>query len=135
MQKTYTWTLGVLFLVIGLAALIPALAPVNDHGQLLLGIFQVNSAQTLIHILTGILALATVMVAKDYYISAYVKVFGAVYALVALWGLPGLAHSFDGVLFGLIHVNAPTELLHIAIGAAGLYVGFVGSKMSKKATV
>lgn len=135
MQKTYTQVLGVFFLVIGLAAFVSAIAPVNDHGMLLFGIFQVNPAQNLIHILSGIVALATVMLAKDYYISTYVKVFGVVYALVAIWGLPGLTGSFDGVLFGLIHVNVATELLHIAIGAVGVYLGFFANKAAVKASV
>mgnify|MGYP003385586569 CR=1 FL=1 len=123
--KTYTQSVGVLFLIIGLAAFIPALAPTNEHGQLLLGIFQINFAQTIIHLLTAIVALGAVALGKDYYVRTYVQVFGLVYVAVALWGLPGLAGTYDGVLFGLIHVNAPTELLHIVIGAFGVYAGFI----------
>lgn len=124
-MRTYTLVVGILFLVIGLAGLVPALAPVNEHGQLLLGIFQINKAQSLVHILTGLLALGALMAASGYYLSTYVRVFAVVYTLVALWGYAVFTTGYsDSVLFGYIHVNLATELVHIAVGLWGLYVGF-----------
>ena len=62
----------------------------------------------------------------DLYASNYFRVFGVVYALVAVWGISALTGGFnDNVLFGLIHVNMATELLHIAIAVVSLYIGFV----------
>lgn len=123
MQKTVTLIFAVAFAIIGIAAFIPALAPSNADGQLLLGIFQINTEQTYIHLLSALAAGAAVA-GGLYYASTYLKVFGVVYALVALWGIPALAGSFTGVLFGLIHVNVASELLHIAIAALALYAGF-----------
>lgn len=123
MLKKLALTFGVVFTVIGLAGFVPALAPANAHGELLLGLFQVNKIQSVIHLLTAAVAFAA-YAGGSYYSATYFKAFGVVYALVALWGLPGLAGPFDGVLFGLIHVNLMTELLHIAIAVASLVAGF-----------
>ena len=141
MAKLYTTLVGAVLLLVGLLGFIPAstdslLNKSNDHGSLLLGFIQVNTEQSVIHILTGIVALGALASARAYYLKAYVQVFGVVYALVALWGISALG-SFDvnatndSVLFSLIHVNIYTELVHILIAAFGLYIGFAGG--SKKA--
>lgn len=133
MRKKLALGFAVFFAVIGLAAFVPALAPSNEHGMVLLGIFQVNSAQNVIHILTAAAAFLA-FAGGSYYAATYFKVFGAVYLAVALWGLPGLTGNFDGVLFNLIHVNPATELLHIAIAAVALYAGFALKEGDEKAT-
>jgi len=132
LQKNVTLIFTVAFAVIGLAAFVPALAPMNEHGQLLLGIFQINTVQTYIHLLSAVAAGAA-LAGGAYYANAYLKVFGVVYALVALWGLPGFTGAYDDVLFGLIHVNVATEVLHIAIAALALWAGFTPVKATAKA--
>lgn len=138
MAKLYTTLVGGVLLLVGLLGFVgPANIP-NEHGTLLLGFIQINPAQSLIHILTGIVALAALFAAREYYLKAYVQVFGVVYALVALWGIAALGSldvnaTQDGVLFGLIHVNFYTEMVHILIAVFGLYIGFAG--MSKKPAV
>lgn len=127
MQKTLSLIFGVVFLVIGVAGFISALAPANENGQMLLGIFQINTMQSVIHLLTAAVAFIAYF-AGGYYAKQYFKVFGVVYLAVALWGLPGLMQTYNGVLFGLIHVNLATELLHIVIAAVSLYAGFMGAK-------
>lgn len=131
MQKNLALIFAVVFLVIGVAGFVPALAPANMDGQMLLGIFQINTVQSVIHLLTAAAAFAGFL-GGSYYAATYFKVFGIVYAAVALWGLPGLMHTFDGVLFGMIHVNLATELLHIVIAVVALYGGF---GMVKEASV
>ena len=123
MQRTLALVFAIVFFIIGVAGFIPALAPANADGQILLGIFQINTMQSIIHLLTAAAALVGFL-AGGYYATTYFKVFGVVYLAVALWGLPGLMGTFNGVLFGLIHVNLATELLHIAITAASLIAGF-----------
>lgn len=136
MRKNLALVFALVFLVIGIAGFIPALAPANDHGQLLLHIFQINTVQSVIHLLTAAAAFAA-YAGGSYYSATYFKVFGVVYAAVALWGIPGLMKAYDGVLFGLIHVNAATEVLHIAIAVAALWAGFAlkdgGDKAPAKA--
>lgn len=123
MQKTIALIFAVVFLIIGVAGFIPVLAPANANGQLLLHLFQINTIQSIIHLLTAGAAFAAFL-GGSYYAATYFKVFGVVYAAVALWGLPGLTHTFNGVLFGLIHVNLATELLHIVIAVVSLYAGY-----------
>lgn len=123
MQKTFALIFAIAFLVVGVAGFIPALAPANANGQLLLHIFQINSVQSVIHLLSAGAAFAAFL-GGSYYAATYFKVFGVVYLAVALWGLPGFTHTFNSVLFGLIHVNLATELLHIVIAAVALYAGF-----------
>ena len=123
MQKKLALVFALVFLIIGVAGFVPALAPANANGQLLLHIFQINTVQSVIHLLTAAAAFAALL-GGSYYAASYFRVFGVVYAAVALWGLPGFTHTFNGVLFGLIHVNLATELLHIAIAAVSLYAGF-----------
>lgn len=123
MQKTLALIFGIVFLIVGVAGFIPALAPANADGQSLLHIFQINTVQSVIHLLSAAAAFAA-FAGGAYYAATYFKVFGVVYAAVALWGLPGFGQTFNGVLFGLIHVNLATELLHIAIAAVSLYAGF-----------
>ena len=134
MAKTLALIFAVVFLVIGVAGFIPALAPENAAGQMLLGIFQINTMQSIIHLLTAVAAFAAYL-GGGYYATTYFKVFGVVYALVALWGLPGLMQTFNGVLFGLIHVNLATELLHIAIAAVSLYAGFMLKENAQPSSV
>lgn len=124
MHKVLALIFAVVFLIIGIAGFVPALAPNNADGQLLLGIFQINTEQSVIHLLTAAAAFVAFL-AGSYYAKAYFKIFGVVYLAVALWGLPGLMGGFNDVLFGLIHVNLATELLHIAIAAVSLYAGFI----------
>ena len=124
MQKTLALVFALVFLVIGVAGFVPALSPANADGQMLLGIFQINTMQSVIHLLTAVAAFVAFL-GGSYYASSYFKVFGIVYAAVALWGIPGFMGTFNDVLFGLIHVNLATVLLHVAIAVAALYAGFV----------
>ena len=133
MQKQLALIFAVVFFIIGVAGFVPVLAPANADGQMLLGIFQINTVQSVIHLLTAAAALIGYL-AGTYYASSYFKVFGVVYLAVALWGLPGLTSTYNDVLFGLIHVNLATELLHIAIAAAALYAGFAPKTATQTTT-
>lgn len=134
MQKTIALVFAVVFLIIGVAGFVPALSPANADGQMLLGIFQINTAQSIIHLLTAVAAFGAFL-GGSYYASTYFKVFGVVYAAVAIWGIPGFMQTYNDVLFGLIHVNLATELLHVAIAAVSLYAGFLLSADNDKAHV
>ncbi len=109
---------GVVFLLIGVLGFVPALTP-DGH---LLGIFAVDTLHNIIHLLSGILA---VVFAKKGEASAkaYSKVFGSVYALVAVLGI-----LTPGLLGSIIHVNSADNVLHILLAVIFLVVGFGGSK-------
>ena len=116
MAKTLAILFGVVFLLIGVLGFVPALAP----NEMLLGIFHVNAAHNVVHLLSGAVALwagmTSIGAAKLYF-----KIFGVVYALVAVLGFmnPG-----DTMLLGLISNNTADTWLHVGIAVVSLIVGF-----------
>lgn len=124
MLKTLSTVFGAVFLLVGVLGFVPGVT--TDEG-LLLGIFQVSPLHNMIHILSGVAAL---LAAKtEDYAQLYFRVFGAVYAVVALVGLV----QGDTVL-GLIDVNMADNLLHVVLAVALLGVGFGVPKSSAPAT-
>ena len=84
----------------------------------LLGIFEVNTLHNIIHLASGGL---TILAATQGIgaMRTWGRVFGLVYLAVGILGF------VDPNLFGLMHVNMPDNLLHVALAAIFLYVGFV----------
>lgn len=124
MAKTYVMVLGIIFVLLGVLGFIDPLTP---NGNLL-GIFSVDTDHNLVHLLSGIVALAAV-VGGESYSRLYAQVFGVVYALVAILGFM----VGDGDILGVIIVNQADNVLHLAIAASALYVGFAGTSAPKRA--
>lgn len=120
--KTFAWIYGIVFVLIGLLGFVPAFIP----GGLLLGIFQVNSFHSIVHILSGVVAIIAAL-GGAYYAKWYFIIFGIVYGLVTILGF-----LTGNGLFGLIPVNMADNILHLVIAASSLYLGFVVSKSVKK---
>ncbi len=113
------YVFAAVFIGIGSLGFVPALAPKDDMGMpLLLGLFMVGAIHNIIHLASGVAAFLGAR-SGEAYASLYFKVFGAVYALVTVVGFV----QKDTVL-GLIHVNMADNLLHLAIAAATLALGF-----------
>lgn len=104
---------GIVFVAVGVLGFIPGITS-NGH---LLGIFEVDMLHNIIHLLSGIVAFAVAGSAKN--ATLYFKIFGVVYAVVAVVGLV----QGDTVL-GLISTNMADHVLHVVLAAALLYVGF-----------
>jgi hypothetical protein len=83
-----------------------------------LGVLDVNGWHNLVHLASGLLGLA---MARNYRSARlYAVGFGAVYALVAIWGLAiGDGHS----ILGIVPVNGEDDALHALIALAGLAAG------------
>ena len=87
------------------------------NGDLLLGL-EVNGWHNLVHIASGLLLLALATKRRSARLGAIG--FGVVYAAVAIIGL------IDGEdIFGVLPVNTPDNLLHIAIAALGILAGLL----------
>jgi hypothetical protein len=84
----------------------------------LLGVLDVNGWHNLVHLLSGLLGLG---VAGSYYAARrYAIWFGAVYAVVALWGIV----IGDGeAILGIVPVNSEDNALHVLIALAGIAAG------------
>lgn len=116
MAKTFANVLGAVFVLIGVLGFIHALTP-DDK---LLGIFAVSTAHNLVHLVSGVVALAAANSGENY-ARLYAKVFGVVYALVTVLGFIGGPGT---KVIGFINVNQADNVLHLLIAAAALYVGF-----------
>lgn len=113
MVQKIAWIFGIVVLVVGVLGFVPG---ITMDGRLM-GIFQVDTMHNIVHILTGILAIAAAM-GTGSYARLYFKVFGIVYGLVAVLGL-----VMDGNVLGMT-MNMADHLLHVVITAFALYVGF-----------
>src|SRR5690242_16853272 len=111
MLKTAAVLFGIVFLLVGILGFVPGVT--ND--QMLLGIFHVNAAHNVVHLVSGAVALwagmATASCARMFF-----RVFGIVYALVALLGF----FVGNGMLLGLISNNMADTWLHVIIAVVAL---------------
>lgn len=114
MIKTLAWVFGIVFLAVGILGFVPGVTSNN----VLLGIFEVDTVHNIIHILSGALAIAGVLMGMVW-TRRYFQVFGLVYALVTVIGFV----QGDTVL-GLITTNMADHLLHLVLSVALLWIGF-----------
>ncbi len=114
MAQKLAWIVGIVLVVVGILGFVPG---VTNDG-LLLGIFQVDTMHNIVHLLTGALAIIAAM-GSGAYASLFFKVFGVVYALVAVAGL-----AMGSPILGLISANMADHILHIVLAVLFLYAGF-----------
>jgi hypothetical protein len=115
MHKKLAIAFGLVFLVVGIMGFIPGIT----KGGHLLGIFHVNTAHNVVHLLTGLAALV-VGTASHHASVLFFRVFGIVYGAVAVLGFLG----GDQAVLGIIANNRADSWLHLAIAAVSLFVGF-----------
>jgi hypothetical protein len=112
MTTTLAWVFGVVLTLVGVLGFVPGITTDN----LLLGIFHVDMLHSIVHIVTGLAALAAAM---GYFSSKlYFQVFGVVYGLVTVLGFV----TGGAILF---ETNMADNVLHLAIAAVALYAGFM----------
>ena len=114
MGKNVVAILGVAFLAAGIAGFIDPLTPDGE----LLGL-AVNPVHNVIHLLTGIAALAAVASGAAS-TRLYAQVFGVVYAAVTILGFI----NGSGELLGLVAINQADNFFHLVVTAVLLYIGF-----------
>lgn len=106
---------GYTLLTVGILGFIPV---ITTDGRLL-GLFEVNAAHSIIHLLSGTVALyAGYTSTRQSHL--YFRVFGTVYVIVAILGF----YYGDRPLLGLVAQNRPDTWLHLFIGIVALYAGF-----------
>ena len=120
MVKTMATVFGVVFLLVGVLGFIPG---ITDNGHLL-GIFHVNTAHNIVHILSGAAALVAagmgLVAARNYF-----RIFGVIYGLVTILGFLG----GEEPVLGMIANNTADNWLHLAITLVALTLGFAGSSL------
>lgn len=140
-QTRTTWTtnrmfalvLGIVLLLIGVIGFF--IPTENGTGvQALFGIFDVDVVHNLVHVLSGLIAIAA---AFGGFSVAYNRIFGVIYTLIGLLGLiPALyfpTYGTDSGLFlGLMHLSIADHVLHLVIGLSAMAVGFYADRNFRK---
>lgn len=122
MIKSAAILFGIVFLAVGVLGFVPAVSkPGPDGMPMLLGLFMVNGIHSIVHIASGVVFLLCGMAGAGAS-SLFFKIFGLVYALVAVMGFV----VKDGMIFGLISNNTADTWLHVVLAAAMLFLGFIG---------
>lgn len=112
MTKTLAWVFGIVLTLVGILGFVPGVTT-ND---MLLGIFMVGGLHNIIHLVTGLAALAAAM---GYFApKLFFQIFGVIYGVVTILGF-----VTGGAL--LFSTNMADNLLHLVIAAAALYSGFM----------
>ena len=109
--------IGIVFVLIGLAGFLVSSSMAVGN---LLG-FDVDLVHNLVHLITGIVALAAVYTGWS---RRFNQIFGIIYILVGLAGLIYPALYSNGLLMGMMHVNAADHVLHLVVGIVAAAVGF-----------
>ena len=126
MAKTLGMLFGIVFLAVGILGFVPGVsAPGPDGMPMLLGIFMVNTAHSMVHIASGAVFLFASMAGAGA-ASLWFKLFGLVYAVVAVLGFM----TPNGMLLGLISNNPADTWLHVGLAAAMLLIGFAVPKQA-----
>jgi hypothetical protein len=117
--KTIVLAFGVVILLVGILGFF--MDPV-------LGIFAANTLLNLIHTVSGLLAMFLGM-RSEWGAKLFAKVFGVVYALLAVLGL---VLSGDKIL-GVLTVNLAGDILHAVLALVFLFAGFSQAKSTPDA--
>ena len=95
-----------------------------ENRDAVLGILEVNGWLNLVHLATGVLALA--FAPSTSYARAYALVFGVTYLIVATLGF---AVGDGDSIFNLIPVNTEDNVFHLLLGVAGIAAGASGPEV------
>lgn len=113
---------GIVFLVVGILGFVPAVTPpmADGSGGMLLNIFHVNTAHNAVHLASGVIFLLCGLAGPGPS-RTFFKIFGIVYALVAVLGFA----KGNGMLLGMVANNMADVWLHVVLALAMLYLGFL----------
>lgn len=112
-QRLVAKIFGYTFVAVGLLAFIPN--PIVGENAL----FQTNLLHDMVHLLSGVVALAVGYSKREDYAKTYNMTFGFVYAAVTLLGFLGV-----GFVVNLLVLNMADNILHLLITAGLLGAAF-----------
>ena len=95
-------------------------------GGMLLGIFHVNLAHNIVHLASGAVFLLCGLAGAGPS-RTFFKIFGLVYALVAILGFM----KGDGMLLGCVANNMADVWLHVGLAVVMLFFGFVAKDSAR----
>jgi len=103
---------AIVFILLGLLGFIPAIAP----NHVLFNFFTVAILLNLFYILVGLLALSAS--GSIFYARLYFKLFGCIFAAVAIWSF-----AINGNL-GIVHITISDSFFYLFMAIIALYLGF-----------
>jgi hypothetical protein len=115
MIRQMAFIFGAVFLLIGALGFVPGATP----DGMLLGLFHVNLAHNLVHLLSGAVALIAGFAGGNAPVWFF-RVFGILYGLVALLGF----FAGNDPVLGLIANNRADVMLHALLSLISLFLGF-----------
>lgn len=118
---------GAVFLLVGILGFVPGITTnysemtfaTHDSGAMLLGIFGVNVLHNVVHLLFGVVGLATARSAAA--AKSFLLIGGAIY--LVLW-LFGLVVDLDSAL-NFVAINTADNWLHLLLGVGMVALGAV----------
>lgn len=107
---------GIGFIFAGVAGFLPNFTP----NGFLFGVFAIGLMHNIVYLVSGVIA---IMAATSYkYAKLYFRVFGIIYAIVAILGF-----IRGGDLY-IMQMNMADNFLHLIISIIALYLGFFMKK-------
>src|SRR5204862_4255247 len=123
MAKTLGMLFGIVFLGVGILGFVPGVTSDVNGMPMLLGIFHVNTAHSIVHIVSGAIFLFASMSGAGA-ARLWFQIFGAIYAIVAILGFM----NPNGPLLGMISNNPNDTYLHVVLAVAMLAICFLSPK-------
>ncbi len=126
-NRIFALVLGIVFVLVGIIGFLTPME--NATGvRAIFGIFDVDTVHNIIHLVTGIIAIAAAFLGGS---RTFNQIFGILYTILGILGLfsflyfPAGTYGTDSGLFlGLTHLNAGDHILHLITGIAAIIVGF-----------
>ena len=123
--QLYAGVAGIVLAVVGiLGFFVDTSFHAGSHvdGDTLLG-FEVNGWHNIVHLASGLVGIAAAVRWRS--ARAFALAFGAVYAVVFVWGL------FSDTVLWLVPVNNADNVLHAALAVLGLAAGLVSQGVGR----
>lgn len=120
MIKRIAVIFGAILVLVGILGFVPGVttfSPDVEHGRLF-GLFAVDTVHNMVHLVSGVAAMLAGYTSEAS--RMFFKVFGVIYALLAVLGF-GYGNE---PLFGVMASNLLDAALHTIIAAVALFLGF-----------
>lgn len=114
-NRLFAFVVGIVLVLVGILGLI-----LNTTGGNLLGIFAVDLLHNLVHLVSGIAAVALAYLGMA---RLFNRVFGVVYLLLGIVGI--IVYPNGPTFLGIISLNLADNLLHLVLGIGFAAVGFL----------
>ena len=125
--KSAALLIGLIFIAVGILGFVPnPIVGADEHNV----IFHADKLHNMVHIASGVLFVLVALAAPSF-AGTFMVLFGLVYLAIGIIGLVsfGTQSMNMGKVAGILMVNGPDNILHIALGIVILLAGTVTRKV------